>query len=79
MSIVEQEYQRRMQSLSVKERVARSQAMFNWTREMLARQIQKEKGPMSTERLRWEVALRMYGREPVVRRLIERQLAHVSD
>lgn len=79
MSLVEQEYQARMQSLSPKERVERAQAMFNWTREMLGRQIQAEQGPMSVERLKWEVALRMYGREPIVRSMIERQLAHVPD
>lgn len=68
-----------MDALSPKERVARSVALFNWAREMIARQILAERGPMSPERLKWEVALRQYGSEPSVRAMIERMLADVPD
>ena len=77
MSIIEQEYLARMDALSVKERVARSVAMFQWTREMIARQIVAEAGPMSTERLKWEVALRQYGADAVSREMIQRKLDDV--
>jgi len=73
MSAIEKQYQARMDALSGKERVARSMAMLQWTREMLARQIVAEKGQISPERLKWEVALRLYGTEAPVRRMIERK------
>ena len=53
-------------------------AMFHWTRELLARQIQAELGEMSAERLKWEVARRMYGVDPAAQTLIDRKLADVS-
>ncbi len=77
-SIIEQHYQDRMDSLSAKQRVERSAAMFQWARELIARQIQSELGPMSAERLKWEVALRQYGADPVSKAMIERKLADVS-
>ncbi|MBC8355602.1 MAG: hypothetical protein H8E66_26790 [Planctomycetes bacterium] len=76
-SIVEQQYQSRMDSLLPKQRVARSQAMFRWTREMIGRQILRESGTMSPERLKWEIALRQYGSDPITRAMIERELKNV--
>jgi hypothetical protein len=78
-SRIEQHYQEQMAALSPRERVERSLAMFQWAREMLARQIVAERGPMSPERLKLEVALRQYGADPRARALIERELANVSD
>ena len=78
MANVDAEYRRRMDSLAGRERVVRSIAMLEWTREMLARRILTELGPISDERLRWEVALRMYGADAGIRRMIERRLADVS-
>ncbi|MFQ5730760.1 MAG: hypothetical protein ACE5KM_02275 [Planctomycetaceae bacterium] len=75
---IEHEYRLRMDSLSPKERVARSVALFNWARELIGRQIVAERGPLSPERLKWEVALRQYGGDSVVRRMIERKLSDVS-
>lgn len=46
--------------------------------EATGRRIVAERGPMSPERLRWEVALEHYGDHPVMRLLIERKLANVS-
>jgi hypothetical protein len=79
MSKIELEYRNRMDALLPSQRVARCMAMLKWTREMLARQIVAESGPMSGERLRWTVALRLYGSDPVTRQMIERKLADVSD
>lgn len=79
VSLIEQEYQSRMQLLSVRERIDRSMAMLKWTREMLARQIVAEHGPVSDEKLKWLVALRLYGADPITRGMIERKLADVPD
>ncbi len=77
-SPIELEYQRRTDAMTAAERVARSAAMFQWTRDQLARQITSESGEMPDEVLRLRVALRLYGREPEVRNMIERKLADVS-
>ena len=76
---VEAIYQERMAALTPKERVARAAAMFQWTREMIARRIIAEEGPMSAERLKWRVALRLYGNEPEVAAMIRGMLDDVSD
>lgn len=78
MSSIETEYQLRMDALTGRERVARSLALLEWSSEMIARQITKEKGPLSAERLKWEVALRLYESDDAVRRMIESRLTHVS-
>jgi len=46
---------------------------------MIARQILAQEGPMSDERLRWKVALRLYANDAAVCRLIESRLADVPD
>ena len=60
MKSVEKLDQSRLIALTGKERIARSAVMLKWTREMIARQIESAIGPVSTERLEWEVALRLY-------------------
>ena len=75
---VDNEYQKRIGELTSVERVDRASAMFRWTREMLARRVVAELGPVSPERLKWEVALRQYGDEPAVRSMIEKILQNVS-
>ncbi len=77
MSTIESEYQSRMSNLEGAERVARAMSMFRWTREMLARQIVAEQGDMTDERLKLQVALRLYGADVRTRKLIERRLADV--
>lgn len=77
-SIVEQHYASRMDALAPHERMARCTAMFKWTRDLLARQILAEIGEMSHERLKWEVAKRMYGADPAAMALIDRRLNDVS-
>ena len=77
MSLVEDEYQARIDAMSVAEKMQRSVAMLKWAREMIARDILTQNPGMSEERLRWEVALRQYGDEPHVRELIEGILERV--
>ncbi len=77
-TIIEQRYQEAVDRLSVREKIAQSFAMFDWARSWIARQIVEERGVMDTERLRWEVALRVYGDEPGARQLIERHLVGSS-
>ena len=76
---IEQISLQRMDALTPKERVARSAAMLRWARRCIARQIEAQRGPLSDERLKWEVALRMYGADPRARATIERKLADVRD
>jgi hypothetical protein len=66
-----------MDALTGQERVSRSVAQLQWAREMIARQILSEMADFSDERLKWEVALRLYGGDPATRRMIERKLADV--
>lgn len=75
---IEQLYLERMNQLTMVERVARSAAMFQWTRDLLARQVVQEMGPMSPEQLKWEVAKRVYANEPLILSFISRKMSDVS-
>ncbi len=75
---IESLYQERIAAMTPAERVARSAALFDWTRQQIQRQITAERGPIPADSLKWLVALRLYGAEPVVRVLIEKELAHIS-
>jgi hypothetical protein len=77
ISAVESVYQQRIAAMTPAQRVARSAALFEWTRDQIARQIVAEHGDMDSETLRWQVALRLYGNEPILRHLIERKLSDV--
>jgi len=79
MNPVERKYLERIDAMTPKERVAHATALFQWTRETIARQVLAESGPMSDERLKWLVALRQYGAEETVRQMIERILDRVPD
>lgn len=65
--------------MSVADKVARSFALLRLTREAIAHEVLAEQPSTSPERLKWLVALRLYGSEPRVRRLIEEVLARVPD
>ena len=78
MTFVEQEYQRRIRAMTPAEKLARMHALNEWARWNIARIITEESGPLPPEVLKWRVALRLYGRNPVCRTLIEEQLARVS-
>ena len=79
MSEIQRVYQASMDALRSQDRVARSVAMFHWSRELIARQILAASEPMSIERLKWEVAMRMYGANSRARETIQRQLDRVSN
>lgn len=78
MSLVEKEYQARVDAMSVTEKMRRSVAMLQWARNMIAREIRTANPSISDERLKWEVAMRQYGSEPQARALIQRMLDRVS-
>jgi len=75
---VQQRYDELIDALPVHVKVARAAQLFQWSRDWIRRQILAEKGSMSEQRLKLEVALRMYGHEETTRRLIEKVLSDVS-
>lgn len=77
-SEIELEYERRWKAMSPAEKVSRSAAMFAWTREQMARRIQRAQPSLSDEAVKWHVALQLYEREPEVVKLIQEQLSNVS-
>jgi len=78
MTDIEREYRDRLSTMSVAEKVARSQAMYLWSREVISKQISQEHPDYSAERLKWEVAARIYADEPETMKLVERMLERVS-
>ena len=77
-SIVETAYRERIDAMTPAERVARSAAMFQWMKDQIARQIAAERPEESLETLKWLVALRLYGDDPALHRIIEQKLTDVS-
>jgi DNA-directed RNA polymerase subunit F len=77
-SSVELKYWERIDAMTPKERVARTASLFQWTRETIARQIIAESGPMSSEQLKWLVAMRQYGADKTTREMIQKVLDNVS-
>jgi hypothetical protein len=77
-SEIELEYERRWKAMSPAERVARSSAMFAWTRQQMAIRIRNIQPGLSDEEVRLHVALQLYERDPEVVKLIQEQLSHVS-
>lgn len=77
-SEIELEYERRWKAMSPAEKVSRSAAMFAWTRQQMARRIQRAQPSLSDEAVKWHVALQLYEREPEVVKLIQEQLSNVS-
>ncbi len=77
MSMVESLYRAAVDWMSPADRIARMVELNRWAHGHIARQVTEELGPQSPEALKWEVALRLYGRNPICRRLIEERLSHV--
>lgn len=71
-------YQRRIDAMTMKEKIGRAAAMLAWTRQQIAARIRKEQPGLSDEQIKWRVALHLYASEPEVVALIQRHLAHVS-
>ena len=65
-------------ALPVHARVARAAAMLVWARGVIGREILARSGPLPAERLKWEIAMRLYGSNATSRRLIQRMLDRVS-
>lgn len=79
MSEVESLYRNAVDSMTPCEKVARSVGLFNWSREIIGRQIQKANPELSAARLKLLVALQIYGGDDKMRTLIEGLLANVPD
>ena len=75
---VESEYRKRIDAMTIAQRVQRAAEMLAWARGFVARQVLAELGSVPEERLKWEVALRQYGADPMARSLIEEMLYRVS-
>ena len=75
---VDLEYERRWKAMSHAEKVARTAAMFAWTRQQMARRIRDVEPHLSEEEVKWRVALKLYEREPEVVKLIQEHLSSVS-
>ncbi len=71
------EYQRRIDAMSIAEKVERSAAMLAWTRQQIASRIRQQLPHLTDEELRWHVALKLYESEPTVVAMIQRYLADV--
>ena len=79
MSIVEDAYQRSLDEMTPTERMARVEGYLSWTRDLIARQVRRELGDdVADERIRWEVALRMYESNTQIAALIREQIARIS-
>ena len=79
MNDIQQQYDAACKDMSPAERVARMTDMFNWARELVGRVVRQENPEANTEELKLLVALRMYGSDPTMRKMLERRLEDVSD
>ena len=79
LNTVDLEYRKRIDAMTIAQRVERAADLLGWARGFIARQVLAERGPLSEERLKWEIALRQYGADPIARSSIEGILARVSD
>jgi hypothetical protein len=78
-SDVERAYREAVDRMTPAEKIRRAAGLLSWSRDFLGRQLQKDSGIYSSERLKWEVARRIYLSQPVICQLIEEQIARVSD
>jgi len=77
-SQAEARFREAQDALPVHARVARAAAMFVWARGVIGREILARSGPLPAERLKWEIAMRLYGSNATSRRLIQRVIDDVS-
>jgi hypothetical protein len=75
---IEREYRARVNAMSIVERIRRAEELFNWSRDYMARSIVTARGPMPDDDLRWEIALRQYGADPAMRKLIDELRSRAS-
>jgi hypothetical protein len=77
-SEIDIEYQRRVDAMSIREKVERSAAMLAWTRQQMGSRMRQQSPELSDEQLRWHVALKLYESEPAVAAMIQGHLTNVS-
>jgi hypothetical protein len=77
MSVVEEAYRAAVDAMTPAQKIARMVQLNQLARWNIERCIVEEQGPLPPEVMKWEVALWIYGRNPVCRQLIEEQLARV--
>ena len=74
MSFVDAEYHRLIAKMTPSEKMGRASALWAWSQEAIGRRLLQELGPMSADRLKWEIALHRYGRDkqlgPLIRRIL---------
>ncbi len=75
--VVEDEYWKLIARMTPAEKVERSIRMLIWARQMAARKLLAERPDLTTEELKWEIALQHYGDNPILREIIERNLSRV--
>lgn len=79
MPSIEDFYKQAIDEMPVLKKMARVEGFLYWTRELIARRVRAELGEgASDERVKWEVALRMYQADPRMEQLIREQIARVS-
>ena len=59
------------------EKTGRAGDLWAWSQEAIGRRLLQELGPMSADRLKWEIALHRHGRDKQLGPLIRRILADV--
>ncbi|HUQ72308.1 MAG TPA: hypothetical protein VM165_22470 [Planctomycetaceae bacterium] len=77
MSVVANAYRAAVDAMTPAQKIARMVELNQWARWNIERCIAAKEGPLPPEVMKWQVALWLYGRNPVCRRLIEEQLARV--
>lgn len=75
---IEALYRERIDRMTIVQRVRRAAELFAWSRGFVARQVVAERGTISGERLKWEVALRQYGADPTARSMIHEMLSRAA-
>jgi len=78
MSLVNDEYRKAVDAMTVPEKIARMVELNEWAKWNIARITTEESGPLPPEVMKWRVALWIHGRNPECRKLIEEQLERVS-
>jgi hypothetical protein len=78
MTLVDELQRQAFDAMTPAERFQYSTQMFEWAWGVVERQVRAELGELPPEAIKYHVALRFYGCEPEVRKLIEEQLARVS-
>jgi hypothetical protein len=78
MNVVEQRHRQVIDQMTPAQRVKRAAEMWNWARDVIARQVREEFGELSEKAMKYQIALRFYGNDPKMRRLLEEFRARVS-